>query len=84
MARGEVYMHKSTRSTRGVYSLGVRAIARLVALWSASEALDGGDDEVDAVLPHLLRHVAVLPSTTRGNQGCGDTGCGRRRWEHAP
>jgi hypothetical protein len=40
--------------------------AHLVALRSASEALDGGDDEVHAVLPHLLWHVAVLPSTTCG------------------
>ena len=40
--------------------------AHLVALRSASEALDGSDDEVHAVLPHLLWHVAVLPSTTCG------------------
>ena len=69
-------MHMSTHSRRGIRSFGVRPTARLVALRCASEALYGGDDEVDAVLPHLLRHVAVLPSAAHGNRGCGEAGCG--------
>ena len=76
LAAGEMRMHMSTHSRRGIRSFGVRATARLVALRCASEALDGGDDEVDAVLPHLLRHVAVLPSAAHGHRGCGKAGCG--------
>ena len=76
LAAGEMHMHMSTRSRRAVRSLGVRATARLVALRRASEALDGGDDKVDAVLPHLLRHVAVLPSAAHSNRGCGEAGGG--------